>query len=759
MKSNIYKYSRFLGVFCAFTFMVTHHVPISVFAQQTHSISDWTELHGNNAPIWSNISNADTIDLSLLTPSSARVDIIVPQEINTIVIKGSSSVEFTNIRILASNYLNLTMDNLKFTSPTSGYINCIELSQANVSKITLVGENLLRAAGVGIRGNIIIEGSGSLVVYGGENLSGTTLRNAIEGNVTFNQTGDVEIIAGNGKAGTTGTAGTASSKSGTSGSIGVTGGAAIFGDIDITKNCSGAINLIAGNGGNGGVGGAGYYGTSSNPGGTGGAGGTGAVGGTAVIGNIICLGNNVITITAGNGGNGGRGGNAGEYAGIYGGVGGTAGNGGIGVRGNVVVKGTTNLQINGGNSGYPGWGGSNSYSYGGTASSGWNCGSGGLGMDGNLFTYDVSNTLIVGGKGTYNKADGGGALLGNIEMYGNSTLSCTGGTAPSSSSYAERRNGSQGGNGGYAITGNISINNLAELYATGGNGGKGEGVSSSSYTVGNGGNGGDCIIGSVNITNPVKLVATPGMAGKKGSGGIGGSDGNSGFSVKTTDIPIITSGYILADFYNSSGILTRPTNGQISLYKTKLIINIDNLPLANELITISGENIMDYAVKTDSDGIAWIFLPQGENYIVSCGNYSAETNYIWNNDANNKILNLEAEENASPSDTIYTVTELFITDHAGNRIPSFEGLHSFVVEANIIKNYTRNERDYLMIVLYDSQNRMIAFTYMKVQPDVNKPTGFGSLITLPSNVSVAKIKAFVWGTPSSLEPLSNALEL
>jgi len=661
--------------------------PIQVKAQSIHVISDWADVHGSDAPIWNDFTSGDIIDLSNLEKSNNRVDIVIPQEIITVHIKGNPEKEFSNLCIRASNYLNLTIEDLKFATPkSSAKYNCIELSQSTTSKITLIGDNLLRADGNGILGNVWFEGSGNLTIYGGETWSDTVNQSGILGNVIFNNTGDVEIIGGNGAQGTPGWVGTSSSKNGSDGGRGFTGGPAVIGDIEITNNCTGTIKLTAGTGGTGGNGGDGYYGTSTTNGGYGGSGGTGGNGGIAVIGNLVCFGNCNVTITGGKGGNGGRGGDAGQYGPLTGGTGGNAASGGIGIKGNVVVKSHANLTISGGESGSPGWGGSNSYYYGGMANRGYNCGEGGLGQKGNIFIYDSAVVTILGGNGYYNHASGAGALEGNVEMYGFSTLTCKGGSAPTSSNSVERRNGTAGGKGGFAIYGDVTLYDLSTLIAIGGDGGKGESVSSSSYTPGNGGDGGDAIFGNVEIYGVVRLSAIPGAGGKKGNGGTGGRDGYAGFSVKCYTEPRITSGYINADFYDSIGKAIRPTNGKQPVYKTKLQLTIDNLPLANSMIIIENENINPYQAFTDDEGAAWVYLPQSEGYVVYHENYYSETGYIWNSDTNIKILDLIPGSGSGGESSAYTITDLIVTDQNGHNLDSINGLSSFVAEVNVTKN-------------------------------------------------------------------------
>jgi len=64
-----------------------------------------------------------------------------------------------------------------------------------------------------------------------------------------------------------------------------------------------------------------------------------------------------------------------------------------------------------------------------------------------------------------------------------------------------------------------------------------------------------------------------------------------------------------------------------------------------------------------------------------------------------------------------------------------------------------------MIALFDDQNRLITFTYMKILIKVGESTEFGSLIIVPQNAQAAKVKAFVWDGLSNMQPLSNTLEL
>lgn len=101
----------------------------------------------------------------------------------------------------------------------------------------------------------------------------------------------------------------------------------------------------------------------------------------------------------------------------------------------------------------------------------------------------------------------------------------------------------------------------------------------------------------------------------------------------------------------------------------------------------------------------------------------------------------------------YEITGLRFTDTNGNEIVTPEQNKSFIVEADIVKTEERNEKDYLFIAVYDEKGVLINIDYVKAKFTVDGECSFG--FNIPAQTKkVGSVKAFVWNTFHSMEPLA-----
>lgn len=106
----------------------------------------------------------------------------------------------------------------------------------------------------------------------------------------------------------------------------------------------------------------------------------------------------------------------------------------------------------------------------------------------------------------------------------------------------------------------------------------------------------------------------------------------------------------------------------------------------------------------------------------------------------------------------YQITALRLTDAGGNEIITPEQGKSFIVEADIVKAEERDEKDYFFVAVYDENNVLMSLDYVKAKFAVDGECSFGFNIH-EQEKTVGSVKAFVWNTFNSMEPLAETKTL
>lgn len=101
----------------------------------------------------------------------------------------------------------------------------------------------------------------------------------------------------------------------------------------------------------------------------------------------------------------------------------------------------------------------------------------------------------------------------------------------------------------------------------------------------------------------------------------------------------------------------------------------------------------------------------------------------------------------------YEITSIRLTDTAGEVIAVPNIGQSFIVETGISKLRERNEQDYLFVAVYDEGGSLLNIDYVKANFTVGGEYAFGFNVP-PQNKKIGYVKAFVWNTFSSMEPLA-----
>lgn len=353
----------------------------------------------------------------------------------------------------------------------------------------------------------------------------------------------------------------------------------------------------------------------------------------------------------------------------------------------------------------------------------------GNGLIGNLFLYDSSSAVVTGGTGT--AGIGGTGVVGNVYCHENSVITCRGGngaTMGDSTFYGD------GGDGGTGICGELFLYDFAKASVTGGTGGSVNVKYNNyqSYSAGNGGIGLEGKIGAINSL--VHFTA----AGGEGGTSYYYSDGVSGRATRLEEPPVLSAGYVNANFYG-----TRPVNETGDpVFKAELALLVDHEPLANALVAIKGDNMPDYRAHTDSDGMLYAYLPQGTNYTVVHDRYSAELPFLWDNDTNQAAL--ELTPGGGVSDPPYRILGLKLKDQTGAILSSVPETGTFLAELEAEKLNDSKNKEYFIIAVYDENGVLLNLSYMWGAVQTGKTSSFGCSVSIPAGRHAKSVRAFIW---------------
>lgn len=106
----------------------------------------------------------------------------------------------------------------------------------------------------------------------------------------------------------------------------------------------------------------------------------------------------------------------------------------------------------------------------------------------------------------------------------------------------------------------------------------------------------------------------------------------------------------------------------------------------------------------------------------------------------------------------YKITALKVTDTNGEPIEHVRENTGFIVEADIEKTAERNEKDCLFIAVYGTDGALISLDYVRAKFAVDGGCSFGFYVPAQEKTA-GSVKAFVWNTFNSAEPLAETRTL
>lgn len=114
--------------------------------------------------------------------------------------------------------------------------------------------------------------------------------------------------------------------------------------------------------------------------------------------------------------------------------------------------------------------------------------------------------------------------------------------------------------------------------------------------------------------------------------------------------------------------------------------------------------------------------------------------------------------NTEISEYPYSIEALAITNDAGEILVDPPLSSGFIVDVTVKETEERNSRDQLFVAVYDENGVLLSIDYVKTDLTMNSEFSIGFHVP-PQDVPVGSIKAYVWSSFESPEPLAETAEL
>lgn len=114
--------------------------------------------------------------------------------------------------------------------------------------------------------------------------------------------------------------------------------------------------------------------------------------------------------------------------------------------------------------------------------------------------------------------------------------------------------------------------------------------------------------------------------------------------------------------------------------------------------------------------------------------------------------------NTEISEYPYSIETLAITNDAGDILVDPPLSSGFIVDVTVKETEERNSRDQLFVAVYDENGVLLSIDYVKADLIMNSEFSIGFHVP-PQDVPVGSIKAYVWSSFESSEPLAETAEL
>jgi hypothetical protein len=120
-----------------------------------------------------------------------------------------------------------------------------------------------------------------------------------------------------------------------------------------------------------------------------------------------------------------------------------------------------------------------------------------------------------------------------------------------------------------------------------------------------------------------------------------------------------------------------------------------------------------------------------------------------------------ASPSTSPTPTVeptnypYEITSVSLETESGLKLTAVPVNSAFIVNVEFSKNQTRNDKDYLFVAVYDTNGALLSLDYARANFTEQNSYEIGFHVPAQSK-AIGSVKAFVWNTFNSAEPLAQA---
>ena len=109
------------------------------------------------------------------------------------------------------------------------------------------------------------------------------------------------------------------------------------------------------------------------------------------------------------------------------------------------------------------------------------------------------------------------------------------------------------------------------------------------------------------------------------------------------------------------------------------------------------------------------------------------------------------------SDYPYEIKDVSLISESGATLQTAPANQSFIVDMTLKKTAQRDEKDYLFVAVYDTNNALLSLDYVKAKFADNGEYNLGFHVPAQTK-EIGSIKAYVWNGFGAAEPLSEAKE-
>jgi hypothetical protein len=120
-----------------------------------------------------------------------------------------------------------------------------------------------------------------------------------------------------------------------------------------------------------------------------------------------------------------------------------------------------------------------------------------------------------------------------------------------------------------------------------------------------------------------------------------------------------------------------------------------------------------------------------------------------------------ASPSTSPTPTVeptnypYEITSVSLETESGSKLTAVPVNSAFIVNVEFSKNQTRNDKDHLFVAVYDTNGALLSLDYARANFTEQNSYEIGFHVPAQSK-AIGSVKAFVWNTFNSAEPLAQA---